>query len=62
MTWVEKYKMGELSEEVREYEATIVGLEGKIGQLVMELGLEKKRSDTALRRVAVDRLRATESR
>lgn len=49
MTWVDKYQMGELSEEVhdaekvREYEATIAALERKVGQLVMELDLVKKR-------------------
>ena len=49
MTWVEKYQAGDLSEEihdaekVREYEATIAALERKIGQLVMELDLVKKR-------------------
>jgi transposase len=46
--WAEKYKRGELSEEVqlteqvREYESRIAALERKIGQLTMELDLAKK--------------------
>jgi len=49
MTWVEKYQSGDLTEEihdaemVKEHEATIAALERKIGQLVMELDLLKKR-------------------
>lgn len=49
MIWVKKYQQGELSEEiedaekVREQKAKIASLERKIGQLVMELDLVKKR-------------------
>jgi transposase-like protein len=49
MTWVEKYRKGELTDEIRdderirEYEARIASLERKVGQLVMELDLVKKR-------------------
>lgn len=49
ITWVEKYEAGDLSEEVhdaekvREYEATSVALERRIGKLVMEMDLVKKR-------------------
>lgn len=52
MIWVEKYQRGDLTEEVedaenaREYEAKIGALERKIGQLVMELDLLKKRNPT----------------
>lgn len=52
MLWVEKYQRGDLTEEVedadnaREYEAKIAALERKIGQLVMELDLLKKRTPT----------------
>jgi transposase len=48
MIWVEKFRRGQLSEEIdysektREHEATIAALERKIGQLVMELDLLKK--------------------
>jgi len=54
MTWVEKYRKGELTEEIedgeciREYEARIASLERKVGQLVMELDAFKKRE--AIRR------------
>lgn len=54
MLWVEKYRAGELTEEVedaekvREYEAKIAALERKVGQLVMELDLLKKRTSTLL--------------
>ena len=49
MTWVEKYRKGELTDEledvekVREYEVRIASLERKVGQLVMELDTFKKR-------------------
>jgi transposase len=49
MIWVEKYRRGELSEEVdfveskRTYEAHIASLERKIGQLTMEIDALKKR-------------------
>jgi len=59
MTWVEKYRKGELTEEleeveqIREYQVRISSLERKVGQLVMELDALKKsavipRSDDAL--------------
>jgi transposase-like protein len=46
--WVEKFRRGELTEEIdhsekaREHEATIAALERKVGQLVMEIDLLKK--------------------
>ncbi len=49
MNWVEKFQKGELTEEmeleekVREYEAKIASLERKVGQLIMETDLLKKR-------------------
>jgi transposase-like protein len=52
MIWVEKYQRGDLTEEIegeensREYEVKIAALERKIGQLVMELDLLKKRNPT----------------
>ena len=49
MVWVDKYRRGELSDEVdfvekqRTYEAHIAALERKIGQLTMEVDALKKR-------------------
>ncbi len=49
MIWVDKYRRGELTEEVdfvekqRTYEAHIAALERKIGQLTMEVDALKKR-------------------
>jgi transposase-like protein len=48
--WIRKLEAGELAEEVhlqeqvREYQARIVGLERKVGQLTMELDALKKRA------------------
>jgi transposase len=53
MIWVDKYRRGELSEEVdhvdrqRTYEAQIAALERKIGQLTMEIDALKKRQRVA---------------
>lgn len=50
--WARKFQRGELSEELaqedkaRDYEAKIATLERKIGQLVMEVDLLKKRAPT----------------
>ena len=50
MIWVDKYRRGELGEEVdfvekqRTYEAQIAALERKIGQLTMEIDALKKGS------------------
>ena len=50
--WVQKFQRGELTEEidqadrVRDYEAKIAALERKVGQLVMEVDLLKKRPPT----------------
>jgi transposase-like protein len=50
--WVRKFQRGELTEEldqaekVHEYEAKIATLERKVGQLVMEIELLKKRGPT----------------
>jgi transposase-like protein len=65
MIWVEKCRVGELSEEVedaekiREYAAKIAALERKVGQLVMELERLKKgrrhRLATRRRRSSSDR-------
>jgi transposase len=50
--WTRKFQRGELNEElaqedkVRDYEAKIATLERKIGQLVMEVDLLKKRAPT----------------
>ena len=52
MLWVEKYRAGDLTEEIedaekiREYESRIASLERKVGQLEMELDLVKKRNPT----------------
>lgn len=49
MTWVDKYRRGEITEEIKEsediaeYRARIAALERKVGQLVMELDTFKKR-------------------
>ena len=51
--WVDKYRRGELGEEVdfvekqRTYEAQIAALERKIGQLTMEIDALKKRQRVA---------------
>lgn len=48
MVWVDKFRRGELTEEIehaektRDQEATIAALERKVGQLVMEIDLLKK--------------------
>jgi transposase len=48
MIWVDKYRRGELTEEIdqvergREAEAKIAALERKVGQLTMELDVLKK--------------------
>ena len=48
LIWVEKYRKGELTldvqreEQIGEYEQKIAALEGKVGQLTMELDLVKK--------------------
>jgi transposase-like protein len=48
MIWVEKYRAGDLTEEIedaetiRECEAKVAALERKVGRLVMELDLLKK--------------------
>ena len=48
--WVDKFRRGQLTEEegqaekVRDYEAQIAALERKVGQLVMEIDLLKKRA------------------
>jgi len=48
MIWVDKYRRGELSDEIdyveraREAEAKIAALERKVGQLTMELDVLKK--------------------
>ena len=53
MIWVEKFRRGQLTEEIdyaektREHEATIAALERKVGQLVMEIDLLKKRPQAA---------------
>jgi len=65
MRWVEKHRAGEITEQtdqaerLREAEAKVARLERKIGQLVMEVDLLKKRGvNTAARRDTVDRLRS----
>lgn len=46
--WIDKYRRGELSEDlerkerIREYEVKIAALERKVGQLTMEVDLLKK--------------------
>ncbi len=54
MIWVDKFRRGQLTEEIdyaektREHEATIAALERKVGQLVMEIDLLKKRPQVAV--------------
>ena len=51
MTWVDKYRRGEITEEIEEsenlseYKSRIAALERKVGQLVMELDSFKKREE-----------------
>ena len=46
--WIDKYRRGELSEDlerkerIREYEVKVAALERKVGQLTMEIDLLKK--------------------
>ncbi len=60
MLWVDKYRRGELTEEIdyveraREAEAKIAALERKVGQLTMELDVLKKMRQAAV--VSSDRV------
>lgn len=60
MLWVDKYRRGELTDEIdyveraREAEAKIAALERKVGQLTMELDVLKKMRQAAV--VSSDRV------